>query len=104
LVLLGSSINKPLQRKNAQEIKMRTLKRLCVATALTLALSFTAFGGSIDTPGITSQPPAQKSSVTVETDTTGLLDSGTTDDDAAAMDSVTGIALFLFDSMMTSVF
>lgn len=83
---------------------MRTLKRLCVATALTLALSFTAFAGSIDTPGITSQPPAQNSSVTSDAGTTILPDGETTNDDAAAMDSVTGIALFLFDSMMTSVF
>lgn len=81
---------------------MRTLKELCVATALTLALSFTAFAGSIDTPGITSQPPAQKSSGTSDTDT-GLSDSGTSDDEVA-MDSITGVALFLFDSMMTSVF
>ena len=37
---------------------MRTVKAICTATILVLALTFPAFAGDISTPGITAPEPA----------------------------------------------
>lgn len=80
---------------------MRKLKQLCIATVLMLALCFTAFAGIMDTPGVTPPPPPP--SVTGEMGTPGVTASETSYSETTAIDSVTWLALYLFDSM-TSVF
>jgi hypothetical protein len=82
---------------------MRKLKQLCSATVLTLIFSFTAFAGDMQTPPFIP-PPLEPMSATGSLTASGVTASGTSSDDAIAMDSVTDIALFLLDSMMTSVF
>ena len=83
---------------------MRKLEQLCTATVLTLALSFTAFAGIMDTPAATSPPPTQQTSVPGSIDTPGVTLSETSNSEMEAKDSVTVLALYLFDSMMSSIF
>jgi hypothetical protein len=79
---------------------MKKLKQLCGATMLTLILSFTVFAGDMQTPPFIPPPDPMISNI----DAPAVTASRTSSGDAVAMDSVTDIALFLFDSMMTSVF
>jgi hypothetical protein len=80
---------------------MRKLKQLCIATVLTLSLSCIAFAGDMDTPGITPPPPPNQPSITGDMHTTGVT-SETSNSETTAIDSVTGLALYIFNSM-TSV-
>lgn len=80
---------------------MRKLKQLCIAIVLTLALAFTAFAGDMQTPPVVPPPPDQPS-ITGDMHTPGVT-SETSDSGTTAIDSVTGLALYLFNSM-TSVF
>lgn len=82
---------------------MRKIKQLCIAAVLTLALSFNAFAGIMDTPGVTSPPPSQPS-MTGDMHTPGVTASETLSSEATAIDSATELALYLFDSMMYSIF
>lgn len=72
---------------------MRKLKQLCIATVLTLALSFTAFAGDIQTPPVLPPPPDQPSM------TGDMHTPAVTASEPSAMDSATELALYLFDSM-----
>jgi hypothetical protein len=83
---------------------MRKLKQLCTATAFALALSFTAFAGNMDTPTITSPPPLNQPMVTGSTDTTNVASSDTSNSETVTTDSVKELTLYLFESMMFSVF
>lgn len=83
---------------------MRKLKQLCIATVLTLALSFTTFAGNMDTPPFTTPPPPPQSSLTGDMSTPGVTASEASNSETAAIDSVRELALYLFDSMMSSVF
>jgi hypothetical protein len=49
---------------------MKTLKAICTAGILALALSVPAYAGDLETPGFTSPPPPANS--TAETSTTDL--------------------------------
>ena len=79
---------------------MRELKQLCTATMLLLALAFTAFAGDIHTPGIISPPPDQPS-ITGDMHT-GLTASETSNSETTAIDSVMGLALYLFNGITSS--
>ena len=68
---------------------MKTLRQLCAALVLTLALTLSAFAGDMPT-GITAEPPPPESQVT----TTGDMSTGVT-----ATDSVTAVALSLLQSL-----
>jgi hypothetical protein len=83
---------------------MRQLKQLCIAMVLTLALSFTAFAGIMDTPGVTTPPPTGQSTSTGDMSTSDVTSDGTSSDDMEATDSVTEITLYLFDSIVSSIF
>jgi hypothetical protein len=84
---------------------MRKLKQLCIATVLTLALSFTAFAGIMDTPGVTTPPPpTDQSTSTGDMSTSDVTSDGTSSGDMEATDSVTEITLYLFDSIVSSIF
>jgi hypothetical protein len=83
---------------------MRKLKQLCIATVLTLALSFTAFAGIMDTPGVTTPPPIDQSTSTGDMSTSDVTSDGTSSGDMKATDSVTEITLYLFDSIVSSIF
>ncbi|HKS28107.1 MAG TPA: hypothetical protein VJS44_09820 [Pyrinomonadaceae bacterium] len=77
---------------------MRKLKHLYMTAVLTLALSITAFGGDMQTPSVSSPPPPPQ--VTV-------IDcpiDETSNNDVANKESVTEIALYLFDSMVYMLF
>ncbi|HKS29220.1 MAG TPA: hypothetical protein VJS44_15435 [Pyrinomonadaceae bacterium] len=41
---------------------MKSVRRLCGAFILTLALNFSAFAGDVQFPGVTSPPPDQQTS------------------------------------------
>lgn len=83
---------------------MNKLEKLCAAIVLTLALSLTASAGIMDTPAVTSPPPSGQTSVTGNMETPPITSSETSDSLTVATDSVTEIALYLFDSMMYSIF
>jgi hypothetical protein len=84
---------------------MRKLKQLCIATVLTLALSFTAFAGIMDTPGVTAPPPPpNQTKATSNTETSDVTTSETSNSETEATDSMSELALYLFDSMISSIF
>jgi len=43
---------------------MKTLRRLCAAFVLALALSLSAFAGDMPTPGVVSPPPPENQATT----------------------------------------
>ena len=70
---------------------MKNLRQFCSAVALTLLLTFSAFGGDIQAPGVTTQPPPPpQTASTVEMD----------DPQAVALDPLTEIALKMLESML----
>lgn len=77
---------------------MKTLRRLCAAFVLTLALTLSAFGGQIETGVTTAPPPPPDTAATgqIETGITGEISSGVT-----ATDPVTEIALNLLQSLLS---
>lgn len=84
---------------------MRKLKQLCIATVLTLIFACTGLAGDMQTPAVTTPPsPPNQTSMTGDMDTPGVTASETSNSKTTAIDSVTGVALYLFDSMMSSVF
>jgi hypothetical protein len=83
---------------------MRKLKQLCIATVFTLALSLTAFAGNMDTPAVTTPPPTYQSTSTGDMSTSDVTSDGTSSGDMKATDSVTEITLYLFDSIVSSIF
>jgi hypothetical protein len=86
-----------LKRKNLKEKKMKTLRRLCALLVLTLALSFSAFAGQIDT-GFTPPPPPSQATVTgeISTGVTGDMTTGVT-----ATDPASDIFLSLLQSLLS---
>lgn len=83
---------------------MRKLKHLYMSAVLTLALSVTAFGGEMQTPGVSGPPPTTQSSVIGSIDPIGATINETSNNDVAIKDSVTEITLYLFDSMIYMLF
>jgi hypothetical protein len=83
---------------------MRKLKQLCIAAVLSLVLSFTTFAGDMQTPGITNPPPTDQSTSTGDMSTSDVTSDGTSSGDMKATDSVTEITLYLFDSIVSSIF
>jgi len=81
---------------------MNRVRQFFAATILTLAITFTGFAGEMHT-GITNPPPTQPSA-TGEMGSPGATTSDTSTSETAAMDSVTDVALYLFDSIVHSVF
>jgi hypothetical protein len=79
---------------------MKKLKLSLSATVLTLALSLSAFAGDMQC-GVTSQAPAQPTSMTAgETQTTVVSTSGTSVE-AATLNPVTETALSLMQSLLS---
>jgi hypothetical protein len=81
---------------------MKTLRRLSVALAFTLALTIPAFAGEIDT-GKTSPPPSQPAQTAtlngdIQTGITGQAETGSSETTAAG--SATEIALNLLQSVL----
>jgi hypothetical protein len=81
---------------------MKTLRRLSVALAFTLALTIPAFAGEIDT-GKTSPPPSQPAQTAtlngdIQTGITGQAETGSSE--ATAAGAATEIALNLLQSML----
>ncbi len=83
---------------------MKAVRQLSGAVVLTLALSFTALAGNMDTPGVT-QPPPPSDPLTGEVSVIGVTSSGTySSEESGAVDSATEIALYLFGSIVSSAF
>lgn len=82
---------------------MNRIRQYCAATVLTLFLTFTGFAGEMRT-GISDPPPEHKASLTGYIDTPSITGSETSNSETPATDSVIELALYFFDSMMTSVF
>ena len=81
------------------------LRQLCIAAVLTLTLSFTAFAGNIDTPGVIAPPPPPNQvTVTDDSLTPEATTNETSNSETAAMGSVTELGLYLLDSMVFSIF
>jgi hypothetical protein len=78
---------------------MKKLQHLCMSGVFTLVLSTAAFGGHIETPGVTPPPPPPPDELSAITpahvETEGIPSS------QAAGDSVTDIALNLLQTMLT---
>lgn len=82
--------------------------RFCAAVVLLLALSLTTFAGEIGLPGITQPPPSATTVGDIHTpgitssspnqlSVTGDMDTPT----VTAIDSATGLALYLFNSVIS---
>ena len=71
---------------------MRKLKQFCAATALTLALTLSAFAGEMSTPGIISSSSREQFSVMGDIGMPGAT---------AALDPVTEAALSLLGSLLS---
>jgi hypothetical protein len=82
---------------------MNRIRQFCAATVLTLSIAFTCFAGEMHT-GIADPPPEQRTSVEGYIDTPTINGYETSNSEMAATGSVTELALYLFDSMMYSVF
>jgi hypothetical protein len=81
---------------------MKTLRRLSVALAFTLALTIPAFAGEIDT-GKTSPPPSQPAQTAtlngdIQTGVTGQAETGSSE--ATSTGAATEIALNLLQSVL----
>ena len=62
---------------------MRTLRRLCAAFVLILALALSAFAGDMPTPGVVSPPPPENQATTsgdMSTTFAGQMDTTVTGD------------------------
>lgn len=80
---------------------METVRKLCAATILTLALAFSAFAGDVQFPNITTcPPPNQQTSVT--SDDSSASTSGQVDTiPASEVDLVTKIGLTIMINMLS---
>jgi type IV secretory pathway VirB2 component (pilin) len=80
-----------------KEYTMKTLRRLCAALVLTLALALSAFGGEIAT-GVTAPPPPPQATATgeISTTVTGDIATGVT-----VTDPVTETLLSLLQSLLS---
>lgn len=79
---------------------MKKLKLSLSVTALTLALSISAFAGDMSC-GVTSQAPAQPTSMTAGYMQTTVVSTGDTSGEAATLNPVTEIALSLMQSLLS---
>ena len=81
---------------------MKTLRRICVASVFTLALTIPAIAGDIETT-VTSPPPSNAQTATtngeISTGVTGQA--GTGSSEATATDSATEAALNLLHSVLS---
>lgn len=78
---------------------MNHLRQLCAIVVLTLVLTFAAFAGEMDTPGIaTTPPPSQPVSVTGDMQTGASVSS---DNECATTDAVVEFALGLMRGAMS---
>lgn len=83
---------------------MKSLRRFCASSILVIVLAFSVFAGEISTPGIAAPPPpTTQSSVNTDVQTLGATANETSNSEMTTMDSVTVFALYLLDSMMSSV-
>lgn len=80
---------------------MKSLRQLCVALALTLALAIPAFAGEIDTPKASPAPPAPVTTVDGEIHTTVTGQIETTISEATVTDSVAETVLNLLQSVLS---
>jgi hypothetical protein len=71
---------------------MKNLRQFCSAVVFTLVLTFSAFAGDIQAPGVTAQPPPPPQSLS----TGDLGDPG-----AVALDPLTEITLKMLESMLS---
>lgn len=80
---------------------MKVLRQLCVASALTLALTLSAFAGDIETPKASPAPPPQTATADgqIEMTVTGQVETGSSE--ATAADSVTETVLNLLQSVLS---
>ena len=83
---------------------MNSLRQLCAASILVIVLAVSAFAGEMSTPTFTSPPPPPPSPMTSFIDTPGTISTEASNTETPAIDSVRELALYLFDSMMSSVF
>ena len=70
---------------------MKPLRQFCAAVAFTLVLSFSAFAGDIQAPGVVSQPPPPPQSVV-----TGDM----ADPCIVVLDPLTEITLSMLESIL----
>jgi hypothetical protein len=81
---------------------MKHLRQLCAACVLILAIAMSTFAGNMQA-GITDPPPPTPSAAT----TAGNMEAGSAGNmettSITATDAVTGIALSLFQSLLTLV-
>lgn len=82
---------------------MNRIRQFCAATVLTLFFTFTCVAGEMRT-GISDSPPENRASLTGYIDTPSTTDSETSNSETPATGSAIELALYFFDSMMTSVF
>lgn len=84
-----------------QENKMKTLRLLFVASAFTLALALPTFAGEIQTPK--TQPTLTPATMQgeIQTPLTGQIETTGSVSEATAIDSATGIALNLLQSLIS---
>jgi hypothetical protein len=81
---------------------MKNFRQFFAVTALTLALSFSAFAGDIGFPGATSPVPQQQSSVTGEISFPGVTATGDMSTPGiVALDPVTEAALSLIQGLLS---
>jgi len=85
---------------------MKNLRQFCAAIVITLVLTFSAFAGDINAPGVSTQPPPPPPpSATGEIGRSGILcTSGMTCSGAAALGPLTEITLKIMLESMLSYF
>jgi hypothetical protein len=82
---------------------MKNLRQFCAAIVITLALTFSAFAGDINAPGISTQPPPPpQPSATGKIGRSGVVcTSDMTCSGAVALDPLTEITLTMLESMLS---
>lgn len=81
---------------------MKKLQRLCAATVFTLALASATLAGEINTPGIAQPSPTPTpSSAMAASERPMGENSGTSDLDLSASNSLTGFAFDLLQIMLS---
>jgi hypothetical protein len=81
---------------------MKNFRQFCAATVFTLVLTFSAFAGDINAPGVITQPPPPPPSATSKTGRPGVVCTGDMGcSGATALNPLTEIMLEMLKSMLS---